>query len=182
VVQVVHRSWQSGQFLAPAPIYLDASITVAWLTSADLLHARAAAFLADHLAASRELVVSLLTVDETIFRLLRGLVAQSRGQPIGRIALGREMKQNPNLLRAFLPNLRMAIGYLTAWATLTGSGTATPQQVLDSWLDRCNDVGGLHDAAHLSLAEHSGARTFVTGDGDVKRVTSLPVPMYVIVL
>jgi hypothetical protein len=92
------------------------------------------------------------------------------------------MKQNPNLLRSFLPNLRMAIGYLTAWATLAGSGTATPQQVLDSWLDRCNDVSGLRDANHLSLAEHCGARTFVTGDADYKRVASLPVPMQVIML
>lgn len=180
--QVVHRSWQSGQFLALEPIYLDASITVAWLTSGDRLHARATAFIGDHLAASRELQVSLLTVDETIFRLLRGLVAQSRGVAVGRIALGREMKQNPNLLRSFLPNLRLAVSYLTGWATLVGGGAGTPQQILDSWLDRCNDVGGLHDAKHLSLAEHSGANTFVTGDADYRNVAVLPTPMHVITL
>lgn len=179
---VVHRGWHSGQFLAPDPIYLDASVTVAWLTTADRLHARATSFIGDHLAASRSLHVSLLTIDETIFRLLRGLVAASRGIPAQRISLGREMKQNPQLLGAFQPQLRLAVNYLTSWATLIDGRPATAQQVLDSWFDRFPDVCGLHDAYHLSLAEHSGARSFVTGDADFKRVQTLPTPMYVITL
>jgi predicted nucleic acid-binding protein len=180
VPAVVHRAWQSGQFLAPAPIYLDATVTVGWLSTSDRLHARATSFIGDHLASQRELQVSLLTLDETIFRLLRGLVAQSRGAPVRTIALGREMKQNPQLLSAFVPNLRLAVGYILGWASLVGAGPTNARQILDSWLDRCSDVGGLHDALHLSLAEHSGSQTFATGDADFKALAKFPSALYVV--
>lgn len=179
---VVHRGWQSGQFLAPDPIYLDASVAVGWLTSADRLHARATAFIGDHLAAARRLQVSLLTVDETIYRLLRGLVAASRGVPAPRIALGYEMKRNQQLLSTFQPNIQQAVAYLTSWALLVDGRAASPEQIMNSWVDRFADVGGLHDAYHLSLAEHAGAQSFVTGDADFKQVKSLPTPMHVISL
>jgi len=182
VPAVVHRGWHSGQFLAPDPIYLDATITVGWLTSADRLHARATAFIGDHLAAGRRLQVSLLTVDETVFRLLRGLVAASRGVPPSRIALGQEMKRNQRLLATFQPNVQQAVAFLTSWASLVDGRASTVQQIMDSWIDRFADVGGLHDAYHLSLAEHSGAQSFVTGDADFKQVASLPTPMHVISL
>lgn len=179
--KVVHRNWSSGQFLAPDPIYLDASVAVGWLSTTDRLHASATAFIGDHLAARRSLHVSLLAIDETIFRLLRALVAQSRGVPASRISLGAEMKRNPGLLAAFAPQLRLAVGYMTSWATLVDA-SATPTQVLDSWMDRCMDIGGLHDAYHLSLAEHCGARSIVTGDADFKRLSTLPTPMHIITL
>lgn len=179
---VVHRSWQSGQFLAPAPVYLDASVTVGWLLSGDQLHARATSFVGDHLAAGRELQVSLLGVDETIFRLLRGLVASATGARPRAIQLGRELKKNPKLLSTFLPNIRQAIGYLTSWATLVDGAGATPHQILDSWLDRCGDVGGLHDAYHLGLAQYAGSKSFATGDADYKGLATLPTPLQIIQL
>lgn len=179
---VVHRGWQSGQFLAPDPIYLDASVTVGWLSSADRLHARATSFIGDHLAAGRSLQVSLLGIDETVFRLLRGLVATSRGVPASRIALGNEMKRNQNLLSTFTPNIEQALTYLTSWADLVDGRPASVQHIMDSWMDRCADVCGLHDAYHLSLAEHAGAKSFATGDGDFKRLKNLPTSMYVISL
>jgi predicted nucleic acid-binding protein len=182
VAQVVQRSWQSGQFLAPAPIYLDSSVTFAWMSSGDRLHARATTFIGDHLAAQRELHVSLLTLDETIWRLLRGLVAQSRSVPVKSISLGRELKQNPKLLSAFLPNIRLAVGYVIGWATLVNGGPTTAKGVLDSWLDRCDDVGGLHDALHLSLAQHSGSNSLVTVDLDFQSLKVLPKPMHVITI
>lgn len=180
--KVVHRGWLSGQFLAPAPVYLDASVTVGWLTSADHLHARATSFIGDHLAAGRSLQVSLLTVDETVYRLLRGLVAASRGVPVSRIGLGNEMKRNPRVLSTFQPNIQQALAYLTSWASLVDGRAATVEQIMDSWIDRFTDVRGLHDAYHLSLAEHAGAQSFVTGDNDFKQVTNLPTPMHVITL
>ena len=179
---VVHRGWQSGQYLAPDPIYLDASVVVGWLTTADRLHARATSFIGDHLAASRTIQVSLLALDETIYRLLRGLVAAARGIPPSRVALGYEMKKNQQLLGTFQPNIQQALGYLAAWATVVDGRGAPVTQIVSSWLDRFTDVGGLHDAYHLSLAEHSGAHSFVTGDADFKTVGKLPTPMYVITL
>lgn len=179
---VVHRGWHSGQYLAPDPIYLDSSVTVGWLSSADRLHARATSFIGDHLSAGRTLQVSLLTVDETIYRVLRGLVAASRGVPASRIALGNEMKKNQQLLLTFQPNLQQAAQYLTTWASLVDGRPATVEQIMDSWIDRFADVGGLHDAYHLSLAEHSGALSFATGDADFKQVQNLPRAMHVISL
>lgn len=182
MAQVVHRNWQGGQFLAPAPVYLDSSVTVGWLTSGDRLHARATSFIGDHLAGQRELHVSMLTLDETIFIMLRGLVAQSRGVPVKSLNLGRELKQNQQLLSAFVPNIRLAIGYVLGWATLVDGRSGTARDVLDSWLDRCADVGGLHDAWHLSLAQHSGSKSLVTGDFDFRAVKSLPMPLHVITI
>ena len=124
--------------------------------------------------------MSLLAVDETVYRLLRGLVAASRGVPASRIALGNEMKRNPQLLATFQPNIRKAIGYLTSWASLVDGRGSTVDAIMDSWIDRFTDVRGLHDAYHLSLAEHAGARSFVTGDADFKQITHLPTPMHVI--
>jgi predicted nucleic acid-binding protein len=182
VAPVVHRLWQSGQFLAQSPIYLDATVTIGWLSSADRLHARAVSFIGDHLADQRELQVSVLTLDETMFRLLRGMVANSRGVSPRTISLGREMKQNPKLLSAFTGNLKLAVNYVKGWATIVGAGPTTAEQIVDSWLDRCHDISGLRDALHLSLAEHSGAKTFATGDKDFRTVKVLPTAMHVVEL
>ncbi len=177
----MHRNWQSGQFLAPEPVYLDATVTVGWLMSADRLHAQATSFIGDHLAASRELHVSLLGIDETVYRLLRGLVATAKGVSPGRVHLHHELKQNPQLLSTFEPNLRQAIGYLTSWASVQGVGS-DPKPLLDSWCDRFHDVGGLHDAFHLALVEHCGSRSFATGDSDFRTVSQFPGPLHIISL
>lgn len=128
-----------------------------------------------------ELQVSLLVIDETLFRILRGLVAASRNVPVKQVALGKELKQSPQLLASLTPNLKLAATYLTSWATLVGTSMDV-DKVLQSWFDRCLDIGGFHDAYHLSLAEHSGARSFVTVDADFKSVARLPVAMNVITL
>ena len=92
------------------------------------------------------------------------------------------MKRNPQLLATFQPNIKLAVAFLTAWATVVDGRSVSVEKILNSWLDRFADISGLHDAYHLSLAEHSGAQTFVTGDNDFKQVKSLPAPMYLITL
>jgi len=181
VPQVVHKTWQP-KFLAPAPAYLDATVTIAVLSPHDRLHARASAFWADHVVAQRELHISLLTLDETIFQLVRGLVAHARGQHPNQIKLSLLLKQQPRLLGAHNQNVRLALAYLLSWAKLVGEGSITAQAILDSWLDRMNDVDGVHDAWHLSIAEHGGARSFVTGDADFLRLRSFPTALQVVKL
>lgn len=175
---VIHRTWQS-KFLAPAPIYLDATVTVAVLNSRDRLHTRASAFWADHIVAQRELLVSLLTLDETIFQVLRNLIAAAYGKNPNQIKVGMLLKQQPGLLAAHAQNLQLALHYVLGWTRLVDGTPATPEQILSSWLDRLNDINGVHDAWHLSLAEHSGAQSVVTGDRDFQRVKSFPVPLQI---
>lgn len=177
--QVVHKTWKP-KFLAPAPVYLDATVTVALLTPNDRLHARASAFWADHLVAQQELHVSLLTIDETIFQLVRGLVAHARGQHPNQIKLSLLLKQQSGLLAAHDQNIRLALAYLLSWATLVGDGAVTTQAILDSWLERMSDVGGIRDGWHLSMVEHCGARSLVTGDADFLRLQSFPTALQVV--
>lgn len=178
---VVHRAWQS-KFLVPEPVYLDSSVTVGVLTPHDRLHQRASAFWADHIAAGRELQVSLLTLDETILQLLRGQVAKAHGKNPNQIKLGILLKQQPRLLAAFAQNLRLAVQYVLAWTKLVGGAPTTADVIVESWLDRMNDVGGLHDALHLSFAEHGGAKSFATGDRDFAQIHVLPVPLQIVKL
>ena len=171
--QVVHKTWRP-KFLAPAPIYLDATVTVAVLTPRDRLHARASAFWADHVVAGHEMQVSLLTLDETIFHVVRGLVARAMNRHPNQIKLSQVLKQQPRALAAHAPNVRLAVNYLLGWTTLVGAGPAIARDILDSWMDRLSDIDGIHDALHLSLAEHSGASSIATGDGDFVGVKTLP--------
>lgn len=173
---VVHRNWQSP-FLAPPPVYLDSSITVAWLTTADKFHQRATQFVGDHLVATHELQVSLLTLDETIWRLIRGLLAQKQPGVRNPAAI---LKAQPRLLGSFQAPMKLAVGYVLGWASLTGASIVTPQQVVSSWLDRFVDIGAPHDAMHLSIAEHSGAKSIATCDSDFRAVRTLPVPMQIL--
>ena len=157
-------------------------MTVAWLATSDALHQRALQFTGEHITGGRELQVSLLTIDETIYQLLRGMIARHFGHTTPkRINPGMVMKQNPTLLAAFRPQIHMAISFLLAWGTLTDCA-ATARQILDSWLERFDDIGGLHDALHLSLAEHSGARSLATGDADFRSVKALPTVLQIIKL
>jgi predicted nucleic acid-binding protein len=180
-MQVIQRNWQ-GQFLAPGPVYLDSSVTVAWLRVGDAHHARAVQFTGDHFTAGVAMQVSLLTLDETLYRLAKDLIARAQGVAAGKVNPGLRMKQNPTLLATLAPKFRLAIGYVRAWATLVDARTASADDVLASWLDRCGDIGGLHDAWHLSIAEHSGARSLVTTDADFQTVATLPVPFQIIKL
>lgn len=181
MAQVVHKAWQP-KFLAPPPVYLDASVTVAVLTPHDRLHARAAAFWADHIVAQHELQVSLLTLDETIFHLVRGLVAGAMGLHPNQIKLSSLLKQRRGMLAAHEQNVRLALAYLLAWVTVVDGRPSTPRAILDSWLDRFAQIDGVHDALHLGLAEHSGARSLATGDSDFLGIRSFPTPLHVVKL
>jgi predicted nucleic acid-binding protein len=181
VPPVVHRTWQS-KFLAPAPIYLDATVTVGVLSSQDRLHARASAFWADHIVAQREMLISLLTLDETIFQLLRNLIAAAYGKNPNQIKVAMLLKQQPGLLAAHSQNLQLAVQYILAWTKLVDGSPATVDRILDTWLDRFQDINGVRDAWHLSLAEHSGAQSLATGDSDFQRVKSSPTPLQIIKL
>lgn len=179
--QVVHKTWQP-KFLAPSPVYLDATITVAVLSPHDRLHGRAAAFWADHIVGEHELQVSLLTLDETIFQILRGLVARAFGKHPNQIKLSQLLKKQPGLLAAHEQNVRLALAYVLGWVTLVDGRPATPGAIVGSWLSRFRDIDGLHDALHLSLAEHSGAKSLATGDSDFLRIGKFPTPLQVIKL
>lgn len=167
--QVRHRKWQSG-FLAPGPVYLDSSVIVGFLKSQDRLHARSVAFVGDHLIGKVPLLVSLLGLDETIWILVRDMVRRAAQNQ--RLDVAAELKKGPHVLQPHVPNVRKAVVHVRSWATLVDQVSAS--DVMDSWLDRMADVGAVHDAQHLALAEHFGAKTLATGDTDFRRVTTLP--------
>ncbi|MFA5786110.1 MAG: type II toxin-antitoxin system VapC family toxin [Actinomycetota bacterium] len=180
MLPVTHHIWQAP-YVAPGPVYLDSSVVIALLTSGDRFHPRAVQFLGDHLIAHVELHVSLLAVDETIWRMARGMVAQAGGLPIKSVNLGILLKNNPSLLTPHLGKIRQAISYVLTWATLAAPA-CTAGDLLESWLDRLADIGGVHDAQHLALAQHLGSRTLVTADSDFRQVKALPFPLTVLTL
>ena len=173
--QVQHRSYRSP-ILAQGPAYLDSSVVVGFITTADRFHSQAVQFVGDHAVAGVQMQVSLLTIDETIWTMARGMVARALNKPVRSIALGSLLKRGPGVLAPHLPAMRQAIHYVTTWAVLT-QPSAPPDVVLDSWWDRLSDIGGVHDAKHLALAEHAGARSFITADNDYRQVKRLPFPL-----
>lgn len=176
---VLHKAWQP-QFLAPSPVYLDSSVTVAWLTSTDRLNPRAVQFVGEHLRAGVELQVSLLTVDETIWRLVRRQIASVLGLPARRVNAGVTLKNNPRMLASLLPVLRPAVASLIGVTSLVDGRSGSPRMILDSWLDRWNDISGVNDALHLSFAQFSGSKSLVTGDNDFATIGSLPMPLQIV--
>jgi len=174
---VIHRTYQSP-LLAPGPVYLDSSILVAFTTTHDRYYPRAVQFVGDHQVARVELQISVLGLDEALWRLARGMVARSRNIPIRQLDLGKLVKRGPSVLAPHLPQLRQAVTFMQTWATLVAP-SSSPSQFVDSWLDRLSDIGGLHDAQHLALAEHTGARSFATTDRDYQQLTTLPFALMV---
>jgi predicted nucleic acid-binding protein len=174
---VIHRTYRSP-ILAPGPAYLDSSVLVAFAVSRDSFHGRAVQFVGDHQVARIELQISVLGLDETLWRLARGMVARARNIPVRQLDLGKLVKQGPAVLAPHLPQLRQAVAYMTTWARLTAPN-CSPNQFVDSWLDRLSDIGGLHDAQHLAVAQHTGARSFVTTDRDYQQIRQLPFALHI---
>ncbi len=171
---VIHRLWQSP-YLATGPVYLDSSVVVAWLVSRDPHHGRAIHFAGDHLVAGVELQVSLLGLDETMSAVFRGLVAQALHQSPASIKLHQLIKRHgPSIVQPYIPAMRAAMNYVLGWATLVDVRGTDGSTVLDSWLDRLPEIGGLHDAWHLAILEESGAKSLATADADFLRLKSLP--------
>ncbi len=170
--QVVHQDWQPP-YLAPGPVYLDSNVTVAHLSSGDRFHARSTQFVGEHLIGNVSLMTSLLSMDETIWVVLRGMMAQAQGVPRTQVNLGKLVKAGPHVLAPFLPSVKTAIDQIITWAPLA-TPSCSMREVWDAWFDRLSNVGGVHDAAHLALAEKGGAKSFVTADADFRAVKTLP--------
>lgn len=177
---VVHRRW-STPYLAQGPIYLDSSVVVGFLTSTDRFHSTAVQFIGDHVIANVQLNVSLLTIDEVMWRLAKGFVARGLGKRPNQVQLGKLVKRGPSVLAPYLPALRSAINQVTTWADLM-STQSDPHLIIDRWFDRLLDVGGNHDALHLVLAQDFGAKTLVTTDADFQKLKKLPFPLEVLLL
>jgi predicted nucleic acid-binding protein len=107
--------------------------------------------------------------------MLRGMAAKAFGLPLKQVNMAKLVKNGPHVLAPFLPRVRQAIDHITTWAPLTGYFCPVPE-VWDAWFDRLSVIGGVHDAAHLALAEKAGARTLVTADSDFRQVKTLPYP------
>jgi predicted nucleic acid-binding protein len=179
---VVHKVWMPG-YVSPAPIYLDSSVVLGWLRKRDRLYPRAIRFVGDHLAAKADLVVSFMVLDEVMWRLARTLMADALRVRIQDVNLTNILKRNPQGLRPIHSNLTQAVAYVLGWAALADDkGGATAQQVVDSWLDRLQDIGGMHDAYHLARAEHAGVKSLATGDRDFRSVKTLPFPLQIVEL
>jgi predicted nucleic acid-binding protein len=145
---------------------------LAWVRSKDQNHARVLQFITDHLVASRDLYVSLLVLDETIWKMAQWEFTRSGG------SLALLLKQQPALLATRLPQLRQVIEYLLGWAKLVEPGQAKAEQVLDTWIDRMKDLGQVHDALHVSLAIHGGAKSLATADKGFRRLpTGVPLQL-----
>lgn len=170
--QITHRNWRPP-FLAQGPVYVDSSIVVAHLTSADRFHAQALQFIGDHALGQVSLMTSLLTLDETIWRMMKGMASQAYGIPLKQLRLGTLVKKGPHVVAPFLPRIKAAIDHVTTWAPLADP-MCSSQELWSAWFDRLSDVGGLHDACHLALTEKMKARSFVTADRDYRQVSRLP--------
>jgi hypothetical protein len=144
------------------------------VNSRDTNHARSAQFIADHLVGNCQLLVSLLVLDEAIWKIIQWALG-GRG-----LALAPLLKRNPRLLAPQLPRVRQIIDYVLGWATLTGPGVGTHQVVLDDWFDRMADLGQVHDALHVALAVNSGARSLATADTGFRLLAGKGLPIQVI--
>ncbi len=152
--------------LVPAPVYLDTSLVLAWVRRTDLNHTRSLQFISDHLVANRELYVSLLVLDETVWKLAQWEFASAGA------SLALLLKQRPSLLSTRLPQLRQVVECLLGWAKLAEPGQPKAHQVLDTWFDRMADLGQIHDALHVSLAIHAGAKSLATADKGFRRLST----------
>lgn len=191
---VTHTPWRQG-VLAPAPVYLDASVLVGywveWLKTqgsayqalADRLGPRSATLVTEHVAARRLMQVSHPCLDESLFKMaekltvLPALLGMPRQPPQGLMAF---LNFNTQAMRAIRPALVDCVNDARTWAELTGVVHQDIQSVVDSVLDRLADVDGVTDAFHLAVAEHCGARSLVTGDRHFASLTTLPKPLTVV--
>lgn len=178
---VIHRRW-SPPILAPAPVYLDTSVVLGWLSKSDPLYPRAVQFIGDHLVAKVGLQVSLLVLDEMLWQLARRMVAKATGIRPEQVRLGQLLKRNPKYLATYLPGMKSAVDYVLTWANLVAAPPAKAKDVVESWFDRMGELGQIHDSLHVSLAQFAGAKSLATGDRGFRLLRTLPVAFQVVEL
>jgi predicted nucleic acid-binding protein len=166
---VNHASWSPGSVYA-GPIYVDASVALAALVQTDRIHASATQFVIDNAAVNVELQVSLLCLDEVIYKLLQIYIASTLGVTRRQVSVGQTGKDHPSRVTAEMPKVEQAISSLLKVATVVDGRESPPTQILDEWLAYERVHGFQRDAWHLAIAENAGSQTFVTGDRDFRRV------------
>jgi predicted nucleic acid-binding protein len=154
----------------PEIAYGDPSFFVALLESGEQFHHECVAFSTRLQAAGSILLLSALGVDEIWFALLRIHASVD----YGREAWFRTLKDDPGLMRNYVPFLEQANTTLESLPHLLFVDV-TVEQALGSF-----DVLRLHglfprDAIHVSIARRSGVNSLLTTNRDYTRVADLDV-------
>lgn len=186
--------WRQG-VLAPAPLYLDASVLVGywveWLRGQvpylgaleDQHRQRAAQLIADHVLGNVPIQVSHLCLDESLFQLMKKLSALTAllGQPrASRDSLPDFLVRNPQAMSTIQPILVDCVQDTRTWSTIIGARAEDADSIVDSALDRLHDVTGVRDAFHLAVVEHVGSGSVATADRHFTTLRALPRALAVI--
>jgi predicted nucleic acid-binding protein len=180
------RTWQPGDPVA-SPAYLDAGFLAAALIRKDARYANASRLLAELLVNQTELVVSLLTLTEALWAVVKLSYCEMMKQPPG-------AHFNPEIFRRHHANLVARYGdrfdligdlirdLLVAGVpvSLAPTDMANFQEMAMGVGDHMRSLGfASADAAHLALAQ-ANARSLITTDTEFRKVADEPLDILLI--
>ena len=166
VTVVAYRAGEAAAL--PAPVYLDANFLASWHLSDHAKHLAAGDAARELLASDKAVVISLLTVDEVWWTLLRHWYYVDNGRQLN----AKRLKRDPTIVQRYACRFRGFTSALQRWpgARLVGSldaGTA----VTHALARLTTEALAPRDAFHLALIEEAGARSLVTSDSDFDSLT-----------
>ena len=169
------RIWQPGDAVV-SPAYLDAGFVAAALIRRDTRYAKASSLLGELLANQTELVVSLLTLTEAVWAVVKLSYCELMKQPSG-AHFNPEIyrRHHENLIARFGDRFDLVGDFIRDLARDGVPITFAPdemggfQQLAARLPDQMREFRfASADAAHFALAQ-ARARTLITTDSDFQR-------------
>lgn len=174
--------WQPGTSIA-APVYLDANVLVGAVVRGHRLYAKTAQLIGELLASQARILVSLLTVQESLWALARIFYYELANQPPdAHFSQSIYKRWRDRIFQAHGPQMEAPPSMLQDW-TYAGVMVEVVPRTDSDFLEVTSRIPKYMrqyeltpaDAAHLALAEVY-ASTFATADSGFQRVVQQAPP------
>jgi len=171
-----YTDWQAGTAVA-SPVYVDANVLVAITVTKHRLYTNGVQLVGELLASQPRILISLMTVQESLWALARlsyyDLAPQRPGALFNRSIYDRWCGR---IFASHGPRMAAISSMLHSWSQAGITVEVVPKTEED-FLSLCNVTPRYmrdykltpNDAAHLAIA-CAHARTFVTADSDFEQV------------
>lgn len=180
------QEWHLGDKL-PSPVYLDSNVIAASFVQKDRRYKPASQLLAELMADDAEVVISPLTVSESVWALAKMSYHELQNQPFHTTFHQQIFKRHCAAIFArYRARMNSVFEWIRSWRTAGVSITVFPTdmdmlQNISQTVSRHMEVFtiGSSDAFHLACAEQ-GARSLVTGDEDFRNADLSAVEIFYI--
>lgn len=168
-------SYNPNKLTFPPKVYPDANFLISFYVPKHKWHKKASTLLVELTSQKVEIHLSLLAIDEALFKLLTIIYENQNGE--GAWEQNKPLKSDPEVCRRFHPELDTFVRSLWKLPNLRLIDGPTPafDIVEDSLKNIASYSLGPRDAFHLAILKAIGLTMILTNDSHFDRVHDLPI-------